>query len=210
MNTPTYQPIDASALAKRARPDRIEPSLYYDPNLFEAELDRIFYKTWIWVAHESELPNPGDFVTTTIGRQPVIVVRDKSGAVNVLQNRCRHRGATVCEAPKGNAKGFTCPYHSWSYALDGTLRALPYGDGYEGVCDKGDLPLKKLRVGVYHGLVFASFNEEIESLDGFPYRLPRARNAHVEAIERRSVLPLARQWSQPRRADARSRRSRRG
>jgi phenylpropionate dioxygenase-like ring-hydroxylating dioxygenase large terminal subunit len=167
MNTPTYQPIDASALAKRARPDRIEPSLYYDPNLFEAELDRIFYKTWIWVAHESELPNPGDFVTTTIGRQPVIVVRDKSGAVNVLQNRCRHRGATVCEAPKGNAKGFTCPYHSWSYALDGTLRALPYGDGYEGVCDKGDLPLKKLRVGVYHGLVFASFNEEIESLDGF-------------------------------------------
>ena len=119
------------------------------------------------VAHESELPNPGDFITTTIGRQPVIVVRDKTGEINVLQNRCRHRGATVCESHKGNAKGFTCPYHSWSYALDGTLRALPYGDGYEGVCEKGDLPLVKLRVGVYQGLIFASFNDAIEPLEDF-------------------------------------------
>ena len=118
----TWQTIDTSTLHGRVQADRIAPSLYYDPALFEAELERIFYKTWIWVAHASELPNPGDFRTTTIGRQPVIVVRDKSGAVNVLQNRCRHRGATVCEEHKGNAKGFTCPYHSWSYALDGTLR----------------------------------------------------------------------------------------
>ena len=109
MSTPTYQTIDTSALAKRAESDRIAPSLYYDPDLFEAELDRIFYKTWIWVAHESELPKPGDFITTTIGRQPVIVVRDKTGAVNVLQNRCRHRGATVCEEHKGNAKGLHVP-----------------------------------------------------------------------------------------------------
>ncbi|MFM0482091.1 aromatic ring-hydroxylating dioxygenase subunit alpha [Paraburkholderia strydomiana] len=167
MSTPTYQTIDTSALAKRAESDRIAPSLYYDPQLFEEELQRIFYRTWVWVAHDSELPKPGDFVTTTIGRQPVIVVRDKTGAVNVLQNRCRHRGATVCEEHKGNAKGFTCPYHSWSYALDGTLRALPYGEGYEGVCEKGDLPLKKLRVGVYQGLIFASFNEQIESLEDF-------------------------------------------
>ena len=94
-------------------------------------------------------------------------MRDKTGAVNVLHNRCRHRGATVCEEHKGNAKGFTCPYHSWSYALDGTLRALPYGDGYEGVCEKGDLPLRKLRVGIYQGLIFASLNEAIEPLEDF-------------------------------------------
>ena len=118
MSTPTTQIIDTSALGKRAQADRIAPSLYYDADLFEAELECIFYKTWIWVAHESELPKPGDFITTTIGRQPVIVVRDKTGAVNVLQNRCRHRGATVCEEHKGNAKGFTSPYHSWSYSRD--------------------------------------------------------------------------------------------
>ena len=167
MSDIAYQTIDTRALHGLAQPDRIAPAMYHDPALFEAELDRIFYRTWIWVAHESELPNPGDFITTTIGRQPVIVVRDKTGEINVLQNRCRHRGATVCEAHKGNAKGFTCPYHSWSYALDGTLRALPYGDGYEGVCDKGDLPLVKLRVGVYQGLIFASFNDAIEPLEDF-------------------------------------------
>ena len=95
MTDSTYQTIGTSALRGRVEADRIAPSLYYDPALFEAELERIFYKTWIWVAHESELPNPGDFRTTTIGRQPVIVVRGKSGSINVLQNRCRHRGATV-------------------------------------------------------------------------------------------------------------------
>ena len=95
------------------------------------------------------------------------MVRDKTGAINVLENRCRHRGATVCEQHKGNARGFTCPYHSWSYALDGALRALPYGDGYEGVVDKTELPLKRLRTGVYQGLIFASFNQDIEPLDDF-------------------------------------------
>ena len=117
--------------------------------------------------------SPATFVTTTIGRQPVIVVRDKSGAVNVLQNRCRHRGATVCEEHKGNAKGFTCPYHSWSYALDGTLRALPYGDGYEGVCEKRDLPLKKPA----RGRLSRPDLRELQRDDRTAGRLPRWREA---------------------------------
>jgi len=167
MSEPTYQTIDVSDLKRRVKADRFLPSLYYDPSLFEAELERIFYKTWIWVAHESELPSPGDFRTTLIGRQPVIVVRDKNGSVNVLENRCRHRGATVCEQHKGNAKTFTCPYHSWSYGLDGALRGLPYSDGYEGVVEKSELPLKALRVGIYQGLIFASFNHDIEPLEDF-------------------------------------------
>ena len=164
---PPCQAIDTSALRTRVEPDRVMPSLYNDPALFETELDRIFYQTWIWVAHESELPNPGDFRTTVIGRQPVIVVRDRDGSVNVLENRCRHRAATVCEQHKGNARGFTCPYHSWSYGLDGALRALPYGDGYEGIADKRELPLRSLRVGIYQGLIFASFNPTIEPLEDF-------------------------------------------
>jgi len=171
MSESTYQTIDSSAITgklyQRAEADRIAPSLYYDPALFEAELDKIFYKTWIWVAHESEIPKPGDFRTTTIGRQPVIVVRDKSGTVRVLENRCRHRGATVCEEHKGNAKGFTCPYHSWSYGLDGALRGLPYSDGYEGILEKSELPLVGLQVGIYQGLIFASFNQAIEPLEDF-------------------------------------------
>jgi phenylpropionate dioxygenase-like ring-hydroxylating dioxygenase large terminal subunit len=147
--------------------DRVDVSLYNDPALFEAELDKIFYRTWVWVAHESEVRNSGDFKTATIGRRPVIVVRDKKGQINVLENRCRHRGATVCEKHKGNATGFTCPYHSWSYGLDGKLRALPYPDGYEGILEKSELPLTRLRVESYAGMVFASYNDEIEPLEDF-------------------------------------------
>jgi anthranilate 1,2-dioxygenase (deaminating, decarboxylating) large subunit len=145
----------------------VDPSLYTDPKIFDAEMEKIFNKTWIWVAHTSELPKPGDFKSAMIGRQPVIVVRDRSGNVNVLENRCRHRGATVCEKSKGNATGFTCPYHSWSYGLDGKLRGLPYPEGYEDVVEKSDLPLKSLRVGIYAGMIFASYNEDIEPLEDF-------------------------------------------
>jgi anthranilate 1,2-dioxygenase (deaminating, decarboxylating) large subunit len=156
-----------TAYADLYRNAMLDPSLYTDPAIFEAELDKIFYKTWIWVAHESEMREPGDFKTAMIGRQSVIVVRDRTGTIRVLENRCRHRGATVCDKRQGNASGFTCPYHSWSYGLDGKLRGLPYPDGYEDVLEKGDLPLRSLRVGVYAGMIFASFNQDIGSLDEF-------------------------------------------
>ncbi len=145
----------------------VDPALYTDPAIFEAELEKIFYRTWIWVAHESELRNPGDFKTAQIGRQPVIVVRDRSGKINVLENRCRHRGATVCEKHKGNTTGFTCPYHNWSYALDGKLRGIPYPEGYEDILEKTDLPLNSLRVEIYAGMIFATYKKDIESLEDF-------------------------------------------
>ncbi|MBA2810864.1 aromatic ring-hydroxylating dioxygenase subunit alpha [Streptomyces sp. KM273126] len=147
--------------------DRVAGTLYTDPDLFEREMDRIFHRTWVWVAHESEVAKPGDFKTAWIGRRPVIVSRDRRGGINVLLNRCRHRGASVCETPKGNGNGFTCPYHAWSYALDGTLRGIPYPDGYEDVVEKKDLPLQRLKVGSYAGMIFASFDHDIEPLEDF-------------------------------------------
>ncbi|MET7736745.1 aromatic ring-hydroxylating dioxygenase subunit alpha [Streptomyces sp. NPDC005402] len=150
-----------------AQDDRVSSALYTDPALFDLEMDRIFHQTWVWVAHESELPTAGDFRTAYVGRQPVIVTRDRRGGINVLVNRCRHRGASLCEVPKGNGNGFTCPYHAWSYALDGKLRGIPYPDGYEDVLEKKDLGLRRLKVGVYAGMVFASFNEDIEPLEDF-------------------------------------------
>ncbi|QSE77750.1 aromatic ring-hydroxylating oxygenase subunit alpha [Rhodococcus koreensis] len=148
-------------------PDRVDVSLYTDPELFELEMDRIFNRTWVWVAHESEIPNAGDFRTATVGRQPVIVTRDRRGGINVLLNRCRHRGASVCETPRGNANGFTCPYHAWSYALDGKLRGIPYPDGYEDVLEKKDFPLHRLQVDSYAGMIFASANPDVEPLADF-------------------------------------------
>lgn len=148
-------------------PDRIAGTLYTDPRLFELEMDRIFHRTWVWVAHESEIAEPGDFRSSWVGRLPVIVTRDRKGGINVLLNRCRHRGASVCDAPRGNVNGFTCPYHAWSYALDGKLRGIPYPEGYEGVTEKKDMPLHRLRVGTYAGMIFASMNPDVEPLEDF-------------------------------------------
>ena len=167
VNTTTEPAPTGGDPAALVRSDRVDVSLYTDPELFEQEMDRIFARTWVWVAHESEIPNAGDFRTAMVGRQPVIVTRDRRGAINVLLNRCRHRGASLCEAPRGNANGFTCPYHAWSYALDGKLRGIPYPDGYEDVLEKKDFPLHRLKVDAYAGMVFASFNQDVEPLADF-------------------------------------------
>jgi len=169
MNAPLrFHPRTAdSTYGSLVQDGAVDPALYTDPVIFDAEMERIFARTWVWVAHVSELPKPGDFRSTFVGRNPVIVVRDRQDNIHVLENRCRHRGATVCEKTKGNATGFTCPYHSWSYGLDGKLRGLPYSDGYEDVVEKADLPLKSLRVGVYAGMIFASYNQDIEPLEDF-------------------------------------------
>nr|WP_304607937.1 aromatic ring-hydroxylating dioxygenase subunit alpha [Gordonia aichiensis] len=141
--------------------------MYTDPEIFDDEITKIFEKTWIWVAHESELPKAGSFKSTYVGRQPVIVTKDRKGTIHTLLNRCRHRGASVCEQKKGTANGFTCPYHAWSYSLDGRLRGIPYPDGYEGVMEKDGMGLRRLRTEAYGGMIFATFNGDAEPLDAF-------------------------------------------
>ncbi len=147
--------------------DRIAGRAYTDPEIFAEEMEKIFYRTWVWVAHESELPEKGSFKTTQVGQQPVIVSRDRKNQFHTLVNRCRHRGSTVCDLPKGKANGFTCPYHNWSYALDGRLRGIPYPEGYEGVVEKSDFPLHRLRTESYMGMIFATFNQDAEPLEDF-------------------------------------------
>ena len=88
--------------------DRVHTSLYVDPAIFEAEMDRIFNSTWVWVAHASEIPAAGNFKMSHVGRQPVIVTRDNEGRVHVLLNRCRHRAGSVCEERKGKTSVFVC------------------------------------------------------------------------------------------------------
>ncbi|NDZ78352.1 aromatic ring-hydroxylating dioxygenase subunit alpha [Streptomyces sp. SID10853] len=167
MNTPAATGHTGGDTAGLVGHDRVDVSLYTDPGVFEAEMDRVFHRTWVWVAHESEIPRAGDFKRAVVGRQPVIVTRDRRGGINVLLNRCRHRGASLCETPKGNGNGFTCPYHAWSYALDGKLRGIPYPDGYEDVLEKKDLGLHRLKVDSYAGMVFASLDPGVEPLADF-------------------------------------------
>lgn len=154
-------------LADLVQKDRVHTSLYTDPAIFEQEMDKVFANTWVWVAHASEIPEAGSYKTTFVGRQPVVVVRDRKQQVHVLLNRCRHRAATVCEGHKGKTNSFVCPYHGWSYSLDGALRGVPSPESYGDLLDKADFPLIKLRVEEYAGMIFATFKDDIEPLVDF-------------------------------------------
>src|SRR5712691_12214599 len=103
---------------------QVHTSVYTDPQIFAAEMANIFEKTWVYVAHESEIPQPGDYKTAAVGRMPVIVSRGADRQVHVLLNVCRHRGSVVCREERGNSQYFRCPYHNWVYCNDGVVYLL--------------------------------------------------------------------------------------
>ena len=157
-------PAAVPDLGRLIRDDHVHGSLYSDAAVFQAELERIWYRTWVYVGHESEVPQPDDFVLKSIGPQPVIMTRDRDGRIHLLQNRCPHRGNQVCMQPKGNARTFTCPFHKWTFANTGKLTAYAFPDGYEGQ-DMEALGLGRVpRVASHRGFVFGSFATEGPSL----------------------------------------------
>jgi benzoate/toluate 1,2-dioxygenase alpha subunit len=150
------------------RPDtfQVHTDAYMDREVFEAEIRNIFERTWVYVAHESEVSDVGDYKTSIIGRQPIIVSRHEDGQVYVLLNRCRHRGAVVCRDPLGHSNYFRCPYHNWTYANDGSLVGMAQSTGYPDDFDKSGWGLAHApRVGLYRGLIFASLSEGGPSLE---------------------------------------------
>jgi len=146
-------------LHKLIQSDRVHRRVYTDPAIFDLEMDRIFGKAWLYVGHESQIPAPGDYFTTDLARQAVVVLRHSDGTVRVLFNRCSHRGAKVCEAESGHAKRLQCPYHGWTYDSDGRFLSSAYHRDYldSSKFDPADLNLRSVpRATVYRGFVFAS------------------------------------------------------
>lgn len=149
---------------------RVHMNAYTDSDVFHLEMRRIFYQTWIYVGHESEIASAGDYLTTYIGQVPVIVSRDEDDAVHVLINRCAHRGTTVCQQERGTANYFKCEYHGWVYDNKGALTGVSFAKGYgEGeLGDAQQIGLQPVaKVGSYQGLIFASLNPQVESLEDF-------------------------------------------
>ena len=152
-------------LDQLVEPDRVHRRCYTDPEIFEQEMRNIFERIWVYCGHESQVPNVGDYHAVTIGRQPMLMVRNRDKSIHVLYNRCPHRGVQVCGNQKGNTgDAFVCSYHAWSFNLDGRIRAIPLKQGYDGTrmsTDNPDCSMKAAaRFDSYRGFVFASLVEE--------------------------------------------------
>jgi phenylpropionate dioxygenase-like ring-hydroxylating dioxygenase large terminal subunit len=147
---------------------RVHRRVYVEPEIFELEMARIFEQGWVYLGHESEVAEPGDYKTVAIGTQPAIMSRDEDGGINVVMNRCMHRGATICQNERGNANYLRCWYHGWTYSSRGELIGVPYPGGFGGRFDRRKYALvKPAKVASYRGLVFASLSPAVEELPDY-------------------------------------------
>jgi len=153
--------------APLVRGSEVSRRIYLDPEVFDQEMERIFANTWVYVGHESQVAQSGDYITTTIGTRPVILSRDEDGALNLLYNRCIHRGATVCQDTRGNANYFRCLYHGWTYRNDGALTGVPFPKGYgDRIGELRDRGLERIEhLESRHGFIFAHAGDPARTID---------------------------------------------
>ncbi len=156
---------------KEAGDHRVHRSAFTDEGLFELEMKHIFEGNWIYLAHESQVPNNNDYYTTHIGRQPVVIARNRQGELNAFINACSHRGATLCRHKRGNRATYTCTFHGWTFNNSGKLLKVkdPEGAGYPDCFNKeGSHDLKKVaRFESYRGFLFGSTNPGVLPLAEF-------------------------------------------
>ncbi|MEY9776411.1 aromatic ring-hydroxylating dioxygenase subunit alpha [Arthrobacter sp. MW3 TE3886] len=147
---------------------RFPAHVFNDQQIFDLEQERLFGQAWTFLAHESEIPKPGDYVTRYIGNNNMIVARDEHGEIHANLNMCRHRGNMMCKSEMGNASHFRCSYHGWVYKNSGELIGVPYmAEGYEGRLKRKDWSLVGARVDSYAGLVFGTFNQDAPTLEEY-------------------------------------------
>jgi nitrite reductase/ring-hydroxylating ferredoxin subunit len=149
--------------------DLVPVGIFNDETVFRAEMERIFTRSWVFVAHESEIPNKLDFVMRKIGLESVIVNRDADGKINVMSNHCRHRGTAVCQVDRGHTAHFKCPYHGWTYKSNGQWAGAPHlKEAYGKELDRKKWGLLHApHVGVHQGFIFASLDENAPPLKEF-------------------------------------------
>lgn len=180
-------PDTLTTLLERHKPGfALEQAFYTSPEVFQQDLDRVFFRSWLYAGHVSQIPEPGAFILFEMAGESVIVVRGAEGNINALINVCRHRGSRVCAQAQGTARSFVCPYHGWTYDLEGNLRATRH---MPEDFDKTSHGLKRMHATVVHGFILVNFAEDPVSLSGLksdldeclePYGLDRAKIAHYQ------------------------------
>lgn len=144
------------------RSGTVSRSIYSDEAVYQQEIERIFARCWLLLGHDCLIPNPGDYLTTAMGEEPVILWRDPRGRARAFLNSCRHRGNRVCLYEKGNATSFTCSYHGWSYSSEGKLVGVPFhSEAYFGELDRGAWGLAEVpRIETHGGLIFGCWDSD--------------------------------------------------
>jgi phenylpropionate dioxygenase-like ring-hydroxylating dioxygenase large terminal subunit len=143
----------------------VSRDIFVSDDVYRLEIERIFDRTWVFLAHETEIRNPGDFVCRNLGQAPVVVVRDADGTIHALLNSCRHRGAKVCRADSGNARHLVCPYHGWTYERSGRLVTTTFDRHFPKDFDFSSYSLPRVaRMEIYNGLIFGSWNPDVGPL----------------------------------------------
>jgi choline monooxygenase len=188
--TPSGYRLTSAEIDAVSRPtleaETLPPECYWDPELYERELQTIFFKEWICVGRVDDVPEPGDYLTTNIATEPVVVVRDADGKVRAYLNVCRHRGCSLVEGT-GKAKAFRCPYHGWMYGLNGELRGTPDFKETKNF-SKSDYPLFTVKVEIWEGFILISldadatpFADRVSETPRFgldKYEMSRMRTTH--------------------------------
>jgi phenylpropionate dioxygenase-like ring-hydroxylating dioxygenase large terminal subunit len=147
---------------------RVPARIFNDEEIYRLERDRLFNKAWMFLAHESEIPKPGDYVTRYISDNNIIVARDEHGRLCAHLNMCRHRGNQICKSEMGNASHFRCSYHGWVYKNSGELIGVPYlKESYEGKLDRKQWGLVNVRIDTYNGLIFGTLDPQAPSLEDY-------------------------------------------
>jgi phenylpropionate dioxygenase-like ring-hydroxylating dioxygenase large terminal subunit len=174
----------AADVAALVQDDRVHRDLYLSDELFALEQRHFFGNTWNFVGHASQVPKPGDYVAVDIAGRPLLMVRQPDGTVRVLHNRCAHKGTRLVSDGQGHAgRFFRCPYHAWTYKLDGALLAIPLKTGYEGTrlneCESGR-GMEPVHSAVYRDFVFARINDGGPDFDSYFGEALRAIDNLVE------------------------------
>jgi 3-phenylpropionate/trans-cinnamate dioxygenase alpha subunit len=173
--------------------------IFIEPEIYQQELQQIFARCWLYLCHDSQIPLPGDFYTTYMGEDPVLVVRGSDGQIRAFLNVCRHRGNRLCRAEDGNAASFTCAYHGWTYGNDGRLTGVPnLREAYHGELDRdrwGLAPVAQLHT--YKGLVFATFDPEAPSLRDYLGEMAWYLDTFVDRREGGIEIVATHKWVMP-------------
>jgi len=151
------------------RRGEISREIFVNEDLYQEELAQVFGRAWLYVGHESQIPNPGDFFVSSMGEESVILTRDRTEKIHVFLNTCRHRGMKVCRYDEGNTTNFTCPYHAWTYSTDGRLVGLQQHDLlYEPPVDRTEWGLVEVaQMANFMGTIWATWDKNAPSFEDY-------------------------------------------